>query len=767
MRRDYLSAQGSSEDSETTERTGLVRHSSYLGQYPYFGSSSDRFDGSRDDNTTGAVLREENMTEYYRQTFTTSGVSIGVRDVTQIRRHRLQQYCPRVFAPRVECESVSAFLSGGHVHAIVDAEGTAAVSLVKAIAGETTCYSGEIVTSGDGGFNSGPPFRRIVGVVSRSSAAAMPSLSVSRNLRFVLDMRTRGNQDWKRLMIQSMTAFVSVRPHVKARDLDLVEEFGLRLAMELVLDPSVVIVFFPFEGLDFVSRTRVAGLLRRVATILRKTVIVTSSSLGPYLFDIAESTLLFGGGGRALYSGPSKGLVQYFNDLRIPRHRHHRDDDGEDSDDESVALDTNGCRRHRSPVYGCASGFGPHAALELPDRVGDREQVKSSTTTDNNQSSVRETETDDEGPSRPFESPTRISSRLFSDKQGTPVMHITSKTKRMTTPRRTVRVSSGEDALDLAVEWAESEAQTMYYAAKFYDSPTHRAIVEAIDELSGGSGMGGIGQNRAVQRVAEPQRALWKPIVLCSYFAHQTFADTELVLGTIGLLIAVLTVSVLMHFQSQDQGGMYNIRGILFLLFSLVLITNEATMGSVSGQLRLFFHQRNSGLYGTVCFVFCLTIQVVMVRALYVLLLVPFVLTVVQATKGVIALVGVVSVVHALLLYTLYALVPSRRFAGWAAHAYFGFSLMCSGFLLNLRTMPSFFGCASVVRWGYGPALKERLTGKEFSCDGAGNTSYCYTGEEYLAIEGFMHDSFGFSVFALCVMGGISLIVFATTLAVR
>lgn len=728
-----------------------MRHDSYLGRYPYFGSS-DRVDQQRGSNSAGAFLREENMTEYYRQTFVVRGVSIGVRDVSQVRRFRLQRCFPQTLAPRVECESVTTFLEAGQLHAIVDADGAAAKALVRAISGETPCSSGEIIVGG--GLASGRSFRRIVGVVGRSSAATVPNLNVSRNLCFALDMRTLGNRDWKLQMIQSTTAFVGIDPRAKSRDLDPVEQFGLRLAMELVLDPPAIIALCPFEDLDFVSRSRTAALLRRVTTILRKTVIVTSASLGPYLFDIADTTLLFGGAGRVLYSGPTLELVDYFNELRIPRH-HLRDDERAAEHDgvgaaspaaaSSPASHSRHRQRHEEPLLAGKS----EAELNLA--------VPSSRT-------IGEDESDGDG-AHLFRTPSRISSRLFLEGAGTPSANVMTQTRRLATPRCTVRVWSGEDAVDLAVEWAESDAQTMYYGAKYYDSQTRQRLVEAIDALANEGGVGD--QSATAPCVAEPQHPSWRPVVLLSFFVRQAFAETELLMGTIGLLATLLIVSLLMHFQPHDQGGMYNIRGILFLLFSLVLIANEATVGSISSQLRLFFHQRNSGLYGTVCFVFCLTVQVAMVRAVYLILLVPFVLKVVQASKGVVALVGTISVTHALLLYALYALVPSRRFATWAAHAYFGFNLICSGFLLNLRTMPSFFGGASVVRWGYGPALKERLVGREFSCDGTDNTSYCYTGEEYLAIEGFTHDSFQFSVFALCMMGGICLAALALALAVR
>lgn len=211
---------------------------------------------------------------------------------------------------------------------------------------------------------------------------------------------------------------------------------------------------------------------------------------------------------------------------------------------------------------------------------------------------------------------------------------------------------------------------------------------------------------------------------------------------------------------------MYNARGILFILFMLVMLINEATMHDTRSQLKLFVHHRYSGLYSTPCFTLCLIVRIAVVRAFYLVFFFPFVLAVVKSSRAVVVLLGIVSVVHATLLYASHA-AASQRLATLFCHAYFAFSLICSGYLLNLQSIPRICGQLSVLRWGYGPALRERLSDNPFTCDGAGNTSYCYRGNDYLSAQGLMSDTISHAWLTLCTMMAALLAIMVAALALR
>ncbi|RNC42749.1 ABC transporter [Trypanosoma cruzi] len=130
-------------------------------------------------------------------------------------------------------------------------------------------------------------------------------------------------------------------------------------------------------------------------------------------------------------------------------------------------------------------------------------------------------------------------------------------------------------------------------------------------------------------------------------------------------------------------------------------------------------------------------------------------------------LVGALSVTQALLIVTVHAFVPHNRWAVIILWLYLGYCVIFCGFLLNLKAMPLIVGKMSILRWSYGAALAQSLQDMPFSCDGAGNTSYCYSGNTYLDIEGFLGESTQRSLLVFGGVCGVLIILTGINLACR
>ncbi|CAC9507923.1 ABC transporter-like protein [Leishmania donovani] len=669
-----------------------------------------------------AEVRGQRMRQYYHSVFRSDGIDVAVRNVAVVQRPWLQRFYPNGRRGRICCQAVSAQFRRGRLHVVADVDGIAAASLMTVIAGRGAQASGDIWV-GDAAVDAQTRLRLIAYVGAES--LFVPLLSVKDNLWFVVHLHCKEQRTWTRELVLAAANFVSLDLGKKVADLSQSEKFRLQVALELVLDPPVLFFSYPFDAMGLVEQNECTQLLSRLCVDVTKTVVLSTRSMPMPLHSAADTLLLFGAGGVVLFSGKCQDAISYFNSLRIPRHI-------------------------PQPLWKGVLGHGAEAqAAEEDLRTFHAPSLPPSDSSPFSQRGVKAPE------SRLYSvicTPPRLSSRVFLMdvlNDTPPPLYCRAAEGGSASTSAVVEVATSGDLMDLAVEWAESESQTMFYAAKYYDSSVHAALLSSLDPVNARS-------VATTHTSPPPPRALphgvWRFGVLLRYTLKQIPADAELLLGVAFLSIGLIVLTVAVHSQPENQGGMYNIRGLIFIAFVLVLFSNLAAIESMRDQLRVALGHRKRKLYGSLSFIVCLCVRIVLIRSVYLALFLPFVLFVLRSSYSLAILVGLVTCTHAAFQY-LVTLLPSRRWVTWVSYAYFGYSIIFSGFLLNLRTLPPLLGVLSILRWGYGAVIYTWLHGKSFQCDGAGNTSYCYTGDDYLAVEGLENESVASSALILAVLG--------------
>ncbi|RNF02504.1 putative ABC transporter [Trypanosoma conorhini] len=647
---------------------------------------------------------------YIRSVFRVGGLNICIVEVRVSTDSRLSRCFPRFFPPKLHCESALALMREGGLHVIADVDGVAGSCLLRVITGAALCAAGTVLANGvpvEAGV-----FRKAVGVVT-TVEAYMPNLSVEENINFVVSLRTKVTGAAREVLVEAACVLTDLDRRKAAKLLSPSEAFRLRLAMEIVRDPPVLVAYYPFDHLGPVDASECSAVLKRLTTVLEKTVIISTTTLAAHLFEVTDTLLLLGRGGGVLYSGEAATMPSYFNGLRLSL------------TPSSTLYGGVGVPRDASPCYSNAST-----------------------------------------PSRVTVSPSSTRGSSYNE-HGTPHISssLASRMEELRAAASSASVSCGDDALDLATVWAESQSVSAFYTSNYYNSHLRRRLLQTITRYSNPPEQ--MSDVTPFTSTAPPQYAVLKIFLLWWYDAMQTWRDSEFYVQLAFLSLGLLLILLLLQNQNDDQWGMYNIRGIQFVLFLLTMLANTTTMGDVNHQLRLFFIQRENGLYGTACFMIVFVLRTVFVRVLYLALFIPVVRYMLRMSYTFFLLLGALSVTQVLLHFTVHALVPRNRWALLLLRLYLGYSVIFCGFLLNLTTMPSVVGKTSILRWSYGAALAQRLRDMPFSCDGAGNTSYCYSGNAYLELEGFSDESTERSLVVFAVMCGVLILLAGIALACR
>ncbi|KPI89823.1 ABC transporter-like protein [Leptomonas seymouri] len=694
------------------ESTPLVGSSSPLTYTPSYrrwsGDGNERFAHESD-------ARAQRMREYYNSVFTTGGVGMALQNVGVVRCSVFHRRFPTLCPARICCQGVSASFSRGRLHLVTDLDGVAGAALLDAVAGRTACASGNIWI--DGVAVEGRDRRHLIASIGKE-VLLIPQLSVEDHLWFMVHLHKDERYSWKREMVLAASNFTNLDTHRKIGDLTKMEKFRLQVALELMLDPPAFFFSYSFDSMNLSQQLEAAELLYRLSREIKKTVVLSTRFPPMHMFSVAESLLLFGAGGLVLYSGGCRDAIPYFNRLRIPSN-----------------VPEPLWRAVLVPTQEVSTAEGDAGTSRL---------ITPPLTVASLSSSVQRDQTISER--RLFVAmctPPRLSSRLISAhfRDGFAPFLSTPEPGPSSGRVALVEVATCGDLVDLAAEWADSEAQTMYYAAKYYDSSAHVLLLNSLKRDIAHSPPSSVVLASVSPRTAPS--SLRKFCLLLLYSIKQITVDAELVTGVVCLSVGLTLVAVLAHLQPEDQGGMYNIRGLIFTAFTLALFTNLVAMDSAGDQLRIAVAHCKRQLYGIGSFIICLSLRIALVRIVYLALFFPFVAFVLKSSYSLALLVWSVGCTHAAFQYVTAAVLPSPWWTVRVWYATFGYNIIFSGFLLNLLIAPSFFSSLSFLRWGYGAVLHTWLHGSKFQCDGINNTSYCYTGDEYLKAQGLENDSVG------------------------
>ena len=329
-------------------------------------------------------------------------------------------------------------------------------------------------------------------------------------------------------------------------------------------------------------------------------------------------------------------------------------------------------------------------------------------------------------------------------------------------------LSRGEAIADLMVQW-DMEGEMGHVVNCFANSHHHRLSMETIHRQKESIGSGGAATIR--RRHREPP-VLKRMFLLLGYTVRRALYKADFIFAWVGLFVTFFLLAALSNKQGADQNGMQNKRGIIFFLLSCVTHVNSIFVEAEVAEYRSFVHLRNNQ-YFTVPEYFAATIlRVAIPRVIFSAIGAAFASFIFSFALPLAVLLGLVSFTHHVLILLLTFWWPNHKVITRISLVYYAYSVMFSGFLICLSSVPGFLGDISVLRRAYAGAVAHELRDRPYSCDAqiAPNVtlamSYCYTGNQYLQMEGFDGDSWGRSCAVLAIAGSILLALVAFSMKI-
>lgn len=310
----------------------------------------------------------------------------------------------------------------------------------------------------------------------------------------------------------------------------------------------------------------------------------------------------------------------------------------------------------------------------------------------------------------------------------------------------------GESITDLLTQW-EEEGEIGHVANTFAHSSIALRLSESLKSHRERVVTGGFGTVRK-EIPPCPPTVIAQNVLLMGYTIRRALLRPDFVFSWIGLFVTFFLLAALSANQQHDQNGMYNKRGIIFSLLSCAVHVNIVFIDSEVSEYHSFIHMRNNRYFGVLQYFFVTVVRLVIPRLLFSLIGVAFTAFIFSSAVSLSTLLGLTSFAHALLVLLMAFWWPVANDLILANLLYYAYSVMFSGFLVCVKSFP-LLSDLSLIRHGYGGAVANELRGNPYSCDAnAANqtASYCYTGTQYLELEGFDHDSWGHSAVVLVVL---------------
>jgi energy-coupling factor transporter ATP-binding protein EcfA2 len=320
-------------------------------------------------------------------------------------------------------------------------------------------------------------------------------------------------------------------------------------------------------------------------------------------------------------------------------------------------------------------------------------------------------------------------------------------------------LSRGEAIADLMVQW-EMEGEMGHVVNAYNASSWRHASLEVIRRYKDSVDM--IGGNQAMTRVLrrhKTPRAVTRMLLLLRYTVRRALFKPDFIFAWVGLFVTFFLLAALSNRQGADQNGMQNKRGIIFFLLSCVTHVNSIFIEAEVFEYRSFVHLRNNQYFSVPEYFAATIARVAIPRIIFSVIGALFSSFIFAFALPLAVLLGLVSFTHHVLLLLLTFWWPSPKLLTKISLVYYAYSVMFSGFLICLSSVPGFLSDISVLRRAYGGALAHELRDRPYSCDAQVvpnitlAMSYCYTGNQYLQMEGFDGDSWGRS----CAVLGVAL----------
>jgi hypothetical protein len=296
----------------------------------------------------------------------------------------------------------------------------------------------------------------------------------------------------------------------------------------------------------------------------------------------------------------------------------------------------------------------------------------------------------------------------------------------------------GEEIVDLLSQWEDAN-EFGHVVNLFLNSADYQAILAQVREHRD------LIVSNGFQRITKhvPPAPGWviRGSLLLSYHARKSIKRVDFLWSWIGLLVIFFLLAALSSTQGGDQNGMQNKRGIIFFLLSCAMHVNTIFIEAEVSEYRSFIHMRNNNYFSVPEYFTATVMRLAIPRVLFSLLGGVFTAIAFQSAVELAILLGLTSFAHSALMAFVVYWWPVASTLVYASLIYYAYAVMFSGFLICLTMLPRVFSALSLLRYSYGGAVAYALRGLPYSCDATNQTvAYCYTGNQYLELEGFQND---------------------------
>eukprot|EP00744_Colponema_vietnamica_P011165 GILI01015709.1.p1 GENE.GILI01015709.1~~GILI01015709.1.p1 ORF type:complete len:1039 (-),score=131.96 GILI01015709.1:103-3219(-) len=496
--------------------------------------------------------------------------------------------------------------------------------------------------------------------------------TVLENLTFAVNMRI--NTAHTELLIYKAAEWTHLSSYldVKVQHLRPCQVYMLAVAMELVLDPSILFLSYPLDDLNIADQGEVITMLRNLSR--RKSIVISLDTMPFSLSEGISQILLLSRDGRMVFSGSPEGLQSFLSKLR-------REDDCPASRDSSP---TSSKKSKRCPLPAAPATEGGGAPVQFGFYGGIC------------------------------------------------------------------------NAVDLLRMW-EAENLVPQVVAAFTQSSEFKSLKAGIIQHKQKATRGADGGFQRVPRtVPTAPGFVRRNALLLKYMIRTTLLRSDFLYSWLFLILSFVACISLGDSQTSDQGGMQNIRGIVFFFLNCVVHVNVMFVESESLERESYSHLRNNRYFNVFEFFVATIIRLGVPRLIFSLVTGLFAKMVFVAASPMAILSGLTSFTHSLLILLTVYLWPRPQDVVFVQLLYYAYSIVFCGFLINITSVPGIFSALSILRPGYGGILSAALRNQPYSCENFLDqnhnvtvVAYCYTGDQYLKLQGFQDDGVGINALEL------------------
>ena len=178
-----------------------------------------------------------------------------------------------------------SFSAGNELVALLGREGAGKTEILRSLAGVYAPENGQIEIQGRTVFNPAlainvPSVQRHVGWVPKVSSL-FPNQSVSENVRFPFRRGFPLSEHEAERRIHDTMALLGLdeRRNRLVRDLDPREQYWVALARTLVLDPEVLLIDQPFDGMEVTLQRKLRHDIQRIRRLISVPALVATNDL--------------------------------------------------------------------------------------------------------------------------------------------------------------------------------------------------------------------------------------------------------------------------------------------------------------------------------------------------------------------------------------------------------------------------------------------------------------------------------------------------------